>query len=195
MRRVRYTLMALVVAAASAPPCRAQSSALDPVGPVAPQQQVHFDVSLAGLSVGFAVRNTSRTSLGASVGIGGNWLNYMILGGRHFSEENGLSYDTKDGRTGKALLELLRGTVFVRTHFEEGRQLDVGVKASGFLHSDSSDDDFGGGTFVGLNVAGTWLQWRRLRVGSELDAGRYAEGATREFGVNVAPLLLRLTVP
>jgi hypothetical protein len=41
--------------------------------------------------------------------------------------------------------------------------------------------------FIGLNVTGIWWQWRRLRVGSELDAGRYSEGRP-EFGVNVAPV-------
>lgn len=188
-------LTAIVIMAATAPQSVAQSAALDPTGPLVPVRQLHVDVSLVGISVGFAVRNSARTSVGAAVGAGGNWWNYMVLGGRHFAEEGGLSYDTKDGGTGKALLEMLRGTVFVRTHFEHGRQLDVGLKASGFLHSDSSDDDFGGGVFVGLNVAGTWWQWRRVRVGSELDIGRYAESARPELGVNVAPLLLRLTVP
>ena len=154
--------------------------------------QLTFDASAVGLNVGFAVRNSAHTSIGASIGIGGNWFSYMALGGRHFAESGGPSYETKDGYTSKSLYELLRATVFVRRDFAAGRQLDVGIKASGFLHSDSSDDDPGGGGFVGLNVAGMWWQRGVVRLGAEIDVGRYSEGRP-ELGVNVAPLLLRLT--
>jgi hypothetical protein len=158
----------------------------------APRRQITLDGSFAGLNVGFAVRHSARTSIGASVGIGGNWWSYMALGGRHFAESGGLSYEPKDGYTSKSLYELVRGTVYVRRDFNSGRQLDVGVKASAFLHSDSSDDDPGGGGFIGLNLAGMWWQRGRVRLGSELDIGRYSEGRP-DLGVNVAPILLRLT--
>ena len=154
--------------------------------------QLTVDGSIVGLNVGFAVRNSAHTSIGASIGVGGNWFSYMALGGRHFAESGGPSYETKDGYTSKSLYELLRATVFVRRDFDGGRQLDVGIKASGFLHSDSSDDDPGGGGFVGLNVAGMWWQRGVVRLGSEVDVGRYSEGRP-ELGVNVAPLLVRLT--
>jgi hypothetical protein len=181
-----FTGAAIVAAAGRA--CLAQSTL------VVPERQVHFDLSLAGLNVGFAARSASRTSFGGSIGIGGNWWNRMVIGGRHFSESGGLSYEAKDGSTDKALFELVRGTIFVRRHFDAGRQVDIGLKASGFLHSDSSDDEPGGGVFVGVNVAAMWWQWRWLRVGSEVDIGQYTEGRP-EFGVNVAPVLVRLTIP
>jgi len=190
---MRFILSVAAIVLAAARPCLAQSGLAEPPA-VAPLRQVHFDLSFAGLSVGFAVRNSSRTSFGASVGIGGNWLNYMLLSGRHFSEHGGLSYQSKDGSTNKELFELGRASVFVRGHFDGGRQLDIGLKASGFLHSDSSDDDPAAGMFIGLNVTGMWWQWRRLRLGSEFDVGRYSEGRP-ELGVNVAPVLLRLTFP
>lgn len=183
----RSLIAAAIIALASAPSF-AQI-------PLAPQRQLSLDVSLAGLNVGYAVRNSDRTSFGASIGIGGDWMNYMLLGGSHFAESNGLSYQTKDGATDKSVIELLRVGVFARRHFESGRQLDVGLKASGFLHGDSSDDDPGGGIFVGANVTGTWLKWRRLSLGSGLDIGRYAESNVAEFGVNLAPLLVRVTIP
>ena len=154
--------------------------------------QVTLDASFAGLNIGVAVRNSAHTSIGISGGVGGNWWNYMALGGRHFAEPGGPSYEAKDGYTGKSLYEVFRGTVFVRRDFDAGRQLDVGLKASGFLHSDSSDDEPGGGAFVGLNVAGMWYRRGSVRLGSELDVGRYSEGRP-ELGVNVAPLLVRLT--
>jgi hypothetical protein len=191
MHLSRSFLAGVAIAVAVAPACLAQSASNSSM---APERQVHFDVSGIGLNVGFAARTSPRTSFGVAVGVGGNWWNYMVLGGRHFSESNGLSYTTKDGSTDKALYELVRGTIFVRRHFDGGRQLDLGLKASGFLHSDNSDDDPGGGIFIGANLTGMWWQWRRLRLGSELDIGAYSEGRP-EFGINVAPVLVRLTIP
>lgn len=186
MRPLRSLLAAAALTCVGALPGHTQT---------APVRQVHFDLSPVGLAIGFAVRNSPSTSIGFSAGGGGNWYNYMVVAGRHFSESNGWSYDTKDGSTDKSLYEIARLQLFVRRHFASGRQLDVGIKASGFLHSDSSDDDPGGGTFVGVNMTALWWQWRRLRFGSELDVGRYAESRATELGVNVAPILLRLTFP
>ena len=161
---------------------------------LAPEQQWNVDLNLLGVGVGFAVRGDDRTSVGISIGAGGNWFNYMVLGGRHFADPRGFSYQAKDGATGKALLEMFHASVYVRRHFHGGRHLDVGAKASGFLHADSSNDDFGGGTFVGLQATGIWYKWRRVGFGSEMDVGRYSEG-TPEIGINVAPLLMRVTFP
>lgn len=157
-----------------------------------PAHQATIDASFLGVNFGFAARSSARTYIGASVGLGGNWWNYMALGGKHFAEAGGPSYEAKDGREGKALAELLRGSIFVRHEFASGRQLQVGLKGSGFFHFDNSDDEPGGGSFVGVNITGTWLRWRALGLGSEVDIGRYSEGRP-EFGVNVAPLLLRVS--
>jgi hypothetical protein len=138
------------------------------------------------------MRILSSALIGGSIGVGGNWFNYMALGGGHFAEAGGPSYEKKDGYQNKELAELFRGTVFIRREFDGGRQLDVGLKASGFLHFDSSDDDPGGGGFVGMNVTGIWYRWRALRLGSQVDIGRYSEGRP-ELGVNVAPVLVRLS--
>jgi hypothetical protein len=154
---------------------------------------VTIDASFIGVNVGVASRTSARTSMGVSIGVGGNWFNYMALAGTHFAESGGLSYEARDGAENKELIELLRGELFVRREFEQGRQVDVGIKASGFLHSDSSDDDPGGGGFIGVNVTGMWWRWHALRLGSELDIGRYSEGHP-EFGVNVAPILVRLAL-
>jgi hypothetical protein len=193
MRPFRSILATAALCIGAARPCFSQDAADSPQ--VAPVRQLSLDLSAIGLNVGFALRNTDRTSLGVSLGGGGNWYNYMVVGGRHFAESGGWSYEEKDGSTDKSLFELVRLSLFMRRHLAAGRQLDVGVKASGFLHSDSSDDDPGGGIFVGINVTGIWWQWRRLRFGSELDVGRYSESRTAEFGVTVAPVLVRVTFP
>jgi hypothetical protein len=193
MRRIRFFWPSALVVAAVSLPCAAQSGATPSPSALAPARQLNFDATVAGLNAGFAVRSSDRTSVGFAIGVGGNWLNYMALGGRHFAESEGLSYEGKDGADGKELFELLRATVFVRRYFDHGRDIQLGLKASGFLHSDSSDDDPGGGGFVGLNVTGMWWQWRYLQLGSEIDTGLYTEGRP-EFGINVAPVLLRLNV-
>jgi hypothetical protein len=183
MKTLRSALAACALALATSSPVLAQS---------VPGHQFTLDANLIGLSLGFAVRTAPRTSIGAAVGIGGNWLNYMALAGGHFAEADGPSYQKKDGVSSKELIELERASIFVRREFDGGRQLDVGLKASGFLHFDSSDDEPGGGGFVGVGVTGMWYRWRALRLGSELDIGRYSEGRP-ELGVNVAPLLVRLS--
>jgi hypothetical protein len=189
MRFNRYLLAILTATVAAAGAAAAQSNTL------APAHQLNLDASWIGLDVGYAVRSSDNTSFGVSLGAGGNWANHMVLAGRHFAESDGLSYQPKDGATDKELIELARGSIFVRRHFAAGRQLDVGLKASGFLHSDSSDDDPGFGVFAGVKIGGVWYQWRRLGLGSELDVGGYSDGGNPELGVNVAPLFLRLTIP
>ncbi len=173
--------------------------------PLVPEKQAHLDLAIAGASLGFAARTSERTSFGVEIGGGGNWVNYMLLGGRHFAEDGGPSYATKDGATSKSLFELAHATVFMRTHFNETQHLDLGVKASGFLHFDSSDDDPGGGYFLGMNAKYNWAKWKRIGLASEMDIGRYAEpglggcmlgcGEVHEFGINVAPILVRFTFP
>jgi hypothetical protein len=161
-----------------------------------PDKQVHVDLTIAGAAVGLAARTSDRTSVGVEVGAGGNWVNHMLLAGSHFGGAGG---------NRNSLDELAHATVFMRTRFSESQHLDLGVKGSAFLHFDSSDDDPGGGYFVGLNAKYNWLKWRRLELASEMDFGRYAEPGSgncisgcegvHEFGVNVAPILVRFTFP
>jgi hypothetical protein len=184
MRMLHSAAAACAYMLAASSPLLAQSDA--------PARQMTLDAGVVGLKFGIAARTSAHTSVGISIGAGGNWFNYMALGGRHFAEAGGPSYQKKDGAVNKELLELFRASVFVRREFDAGRQLDVGLKASGFLHSDSSDDDPGGGAFVGVDVTGMWWRWRALRLGSQVDIGRYSEGRP-ELGVNVAPILMRLS--
>jgi hypothetical protein len=169
------------------------SSALAQARSLVPDRQVHLDLAIAGAAVGLSVRASERTSFGVEVGGGGNWVNYMLLGGDHFKQSE------------SSLIELAHVTVFVRTHFSEAQHLDLGLKGSGFLHFDPSDDDPGGGYFVGLNAKYSWAKWRRVNLASEMDIGRFAEPGTgncisgcegvQEFGVNFAPILVRFTFP
>lgn len=161
-----------------------------------PDKQVHLDLTIAGAAVGFAARTSERTSFGVEIGGGGNWVNYMPLGGSHFAE---------GGAKSKSLIELAHTTVFMRTRFSESQHLDLGAKMSAFLHFDSSDDEPGGGYFVGLNAKYNWAKWRWLNLASEMDIGRYTEPGNgtcisgcegvQAFGVNVAPILVRFTFP
>jgi hypothetical protein len=185
------SLCTWVLLVVSSRPALAQESR-----PFVPEKQVHLDLAIAGAAAGVAARTSDRTSIGVEVGGGGNWVNYLLAAGGHFGE---------GGAKNSSVVELAHATVFVRTHFSESRHLDLGVKGSAFLHFDSSDDDPGGGYFVGLNAKYSWGRWRRINLASELDVGRYAEpgggtcisgcGGVHELGVNVAPILVRLTFP
>jgi hypothetical protein len=164
--------------------------------PLVPERQIHVDLAIAGVAVGVAARTSYRTSFGVELGGGGNWVNRMLLAGSHFSESGGRS---------SSIIELAHATAFMRTHLGESQHLDLGAKVSGFLHSDSSDDDPGGGYFVGLNAKFVWARWRRINLGSEMDVGLYVEPGSgtcisgcqgvQELGVNVAPILVRITFP
>jgi hypothetical protein len=184
---------AAVLALSFAQVCAAQS-ATDSIAP-APAHQFHMDVSGLGLDAGFALRTTARSSLGLSVGIGGNWANYMLIAGGHFAEPGGLSYAAKDGADSKELFELLRASLYSRHYFDHGRQLDLGLKVSVFLHSDTSDDDPGAGGFIGLAATPIWKRWGHVALGSEIDAGAYLESNVTEFGINVAPAFIRISIP
>lgn len=195
IRVVRSAVCAATITMCVAGSCLSQA-VRDDTQPFRGERQYNIDLGLAGIGGGYAIGRSNTTSVGASVGVGGNWANYMVLSGRHFAEPRGLSYQgAKDGATNKRLYELVRASVFVRRQFDPARHVDVGLKASAFLHWDSSYDEPGGGTFIGLNVIGTWWAWERIHLGSEIDAGRYGEGSLSEFGVNAAPFLVRVTIP
>jgi hypothetical protein len=192
MQMLNRFFPAAALIALAGPPCLSQAV---PSQSSAPLRELTLDIAGLGLNIGFATRMSDNTGFGVALGVGGNWLNYMALAGGHFAEPGGLSYETKDGAGSKELFDLARVTIFARRHFQNGRQLDIGLKASAFLHHDSSDDDPAGGLFVGFNVTPMWYQRGRLRLGSEIDVGRYSDGAASELGVNVAPLLLRISIP
>jgi hypothetical protein len=190
MRLFRSLFTSALLVVSSLPALAQESRAL------VPETQVHLDLAIVGAAVGVASRTSDRTSIGVEIGGGGNWVNYMLAASGHFGER---------GAKNSSVVELAHATVFVRTHFSERQHLDLGVKGSAFLHFDSSDDDPGGGYFVGLNAKYRWARWRRITLASELDVGRHAEpgsgtcisgcGGVQELGVSVAPLLVRFTFP
>jgi hypothetical protein len=188
-----YAFGAAVLALTSAPIAAAQSPADSTA--LAPAHQLLVDVSGVGLDLGFARRTTPHSSLGLSIGVGGNWANYMLIAGGHFAEAGGLAYAPKDGASSKEMFELVRASLFSRHYFASGRQLDLGLKVSTFLHLDTSDDDPGAGAFIGLAATPIWKRWGHLALGSEIDAGAYLESSATEFGINVAPAFIRISIP
>lgn len=189
MRLCRFHCTFAFLAAVANTPCTAQSAATPTT--LAPASRLNFDVTAFGLNVGYARRTSERSSAGFAVGVGGNWLNYMLLAGRQFSGADGFSYEPKNGAPSRNLFELLHGDVFVRRYYDHGRDIQVGLKGSGFLAS-NNDGNFG--YFVGVNVTGMWLQWGHLQVGSEIDSGIYTEDRP-EFAINIAPVLFRVNLP
>ncbi|HLL46400.1 MAG TPA: hypothetical protein VK399_06815 [Longimicrobiaceae bacterium] len=184
MRMLLFALGALLVAAA---PGAAQRRV--------PDHRFALDVGVVGASLSYANRVGGDWFAGAEVGGGGDFLNVMVLGGRHFSQDGWLAYEEPDATGEENLFELAHLAFFARREAGDRFQADVGVRASAFLHFDASDDDPGGGLFVGPYASLYW-GWRHVKLGPRIAAGLFYEDAdTRELGINVAPLTVRITFP
>lgn len=184
MRIVLCALGALIVAATSAAAQRR-----------VPDHRFTVDLGVVGATLGYASRVGGDWFAGAEIGGGGDFLNAMVVGGRHFSQDGWISYDGADYTGEENLFELGHLAFFARREAGDRFQADVGVRGSVFLHFDPSDDDPGGGLFAGPYASLYW-GWRHFKVGPRIAAGLFYEDAdTREFGVNVAPLTVRISLP
>ena len=170
------------------------------VAPAAAQRRVPdhrfaLDVHVVGASASYATRVSGDWFGGVETGGGGDFVNAMVLGGRHFSQDGWLSYEEPDYPGDENLFELAHLALFARREASDRFLADVGVRASAFLHFDQSDDDPGGGLFVGPYASLFW-GWRHFKVGPRIMAGMFYEDPdTQELGINVAPLIVRITFP
>jgi hypothetical protein len=141
-----------------------------------PDRQLTVDASALGAAVTFAVRAAGErgTFVGFGAGVGGDFVNATLLGGRHFSEDGFTAYEDRDASGGEQLFEIVHVKAFARCCNFSPWQIEYGLRASGFLHSDDSDDDPGGALFVGAEVYPTWGT-KRFRVGPRLLVGRMSE--------------------
>jgi hypothetical protein len=167
-------------------------------GPAAGQRKqpgdvLSLDVDWLGGAVSYARSHGPQTYWGAQAGIGGGFLNRMLLSGRHFSDEDGPSYEPRDGFEDKDLIEILHVAAFRRAVRSERVSWDAGLRASVFVHFDSSDDDpalplFAGG-YANLMFGNRWL-----KAGPRLLVGMFTEGrGSHELGVYLVPLSGRVS--
>jgi hypothetical protein len=68
---------------------------------------------------------------------------------------------------------------------------DIGVRASFIIYG---DDDFSGTSFVGAYLAPA-VGWRRIKVGSRLQAGHVRVGGRDGVAVFFKPLVVSVTLP
>jgi len=152
-----------------------------------------FDLAALMLSPGMAWPVGSNWRVGWGIGVGDDVLGFMAVGGNHYSEPGWWSYEDRDGATDKGLFDLLHAKVFARVEPMAKWHLDIGLHGSIFIHSDSSDDDFGGGSSVTAYVLPMY-GWRHVKFGPRLAAGYFwGCGGASEFGVKVSPLILRVS--
>ena len=145
--------------------------------------EVNIDIGVVGASVGYAIQSSPGRLYGVQVGLGGDWINRTIVGGPHFTEAGG------DG-----MLELGHLAVFQRGHYGRLFSLDVGARIAPFLHTNDLDDDPGLALFAGAYAMPMIGIGGRFAVGPRILAGALTEGAGKtEFGINVAPLVGRVT--
>lgn len=158
-----------------------------------PDSVVSLDVDVLGGALNYARATGPGRYWGLQAGIGGALLSRMLLAGRHFADEDGPSYQHRDGAVDKALFEILHAGAFRRWVPSDRFSADGGVRASVFVHFDSSDDDPGIPLFVGL-YGNAMMGGRRLKVGPRVLVGMFSEGSSaREFGVYFVPLSGRLS--
>ncbi|MHB1191906.1 MAG: hypothetical protein ACYC6F_02575 [Longimicrobiales bacterium] len=178
-------LLALAVALALAAPVRAQHRQPDTV--------LSVEADFLGGSVNYARARGPGTYWGGEAGVGGGFVSRMLLAGRHFSHEDGPSYETRDGYVDKELVEILHLAAFRRSVASARWSWDVGARASAFLHYDTSDDDPAFPLFVG-GYANVMVGNSRVKVGPRLLVGMFSEGrGTRELGVYLVPLAGRIS--
>lgn len=152
-----------------------------------------LDLTLIGGSAGYARRIGEHRYIGFDGGVDVAFLSYMIYAGRHFAEADGWSYEDKDGFDGKDLLEVFNANVYVRHVYGDHWNIDTGIRASVFLHFDSSDDDAGSGYFGGGYVS-LFYGWKHVKFGPRVQAGVFSEGDP-EFGVFISPGIVRVAIP
>lgn len=181
----RAALVGLAAAAVWAAPAAAQRREPDTVFSV--------EADWIGGAVSYARTRGPGRYWGLEAGVGGGFVNRMLVSGRHFSEEDGPSYQPRDGAVGKELIEILHVATFRRWSPTERLSWDMGARASVFIHTDSSDDDPALPLFLGAYANVLWGN-RWLKVGPRLLAGVFSEGSrSREFGVYLVPLAGRVS--
>jgi hypothetical protein len=185
-----YVLPILALALMAAPAGGQDSS---PRANDARRNRLHLDVQGIGVAVGYARTLPAGLALGGELGVGGNFLEFMLVGGRHFAEDNGIAYEDRDAGSDPLLFELFSLAAFVRPANTGRWDIDAGIRTSGFLHFDSSDDDPGGGVFAGLY--GTALYgWRNVKFGPRVLVGAFTESRDRpELGLHLAFVVGRIT--
>jgi len=152
-----------------------------------------FNLSLFMLSINYARRMNGSWLIGGGAGVGGP-LGKMLIAGRHYSEDHGLAYETRDGYTDKILIDMLHVKLLTRYEPSQRWQIDSGIHASVFLHWDSSDDDPGDGIFVGAYF-NPMFGWRTIKFGPRILIGNFRGcGDANEFGVYLSPLMGRAII-
>ena len=177
----------LAAALAVAAPASAQQRRPDTV--------LSLEVDYLGGSVNYARARGPDTYRGGEAGVGGGFVSRMLLAGRHFSHEDGPSYESRDGYVDKELIEILHLAVFRRSVVSERLSWDVGARASAFVHQDTSDDDPAFPLFVG-GYANLMVGNRWVKVGPRLLLGVFSETggiSSRELGVYLVPLAGRIS--
>ena len=156
------------------------------------RSQLSIDVTAIGGSASFAHGERTGLLFGACAGVGGDFLNFMAIAGRHFAQ--GLAYEPKDGYTNKRLFDLAHMGLFLRRQPSERWQYDVGLRGSVFLHGDSSDDDPGAGYFLG-GYGALYFGGSHIKVGPRVLVGRFRCGRSDpEFGITISPITARFLV-
>ncbi len=153
--------------------------------------QLTIEANFIGGSLGYSYRMSDKWFAGFRVGVGGDLLDLMLFSGRHFAEEAGWAYEERDRYTEKQVIELIHLNLTFTRDLPGKFSMESAARASAFWHLDSSDDDPGGGYFLG-GIIQPMFGTRYVKIGTKIMTGFFMETNTREFGIHLGGPNLRL---
>jgi len=158
--------------------------------PFKPSVTFATDIFPLDLNLNFCANFDPKFSIGIFGEFGLNFSNYLIAAGEHFAE-NGtwFKYNGRDRYDNEGYYGLVSGGLFCRFHAKKNHILDFGFQGEAFIHSDDSDDDFGGGVFRGFftnyHFPSKWKEKakngkfkRRPSFGIRLSFGNFKESSS-----------------
>ena len=117
------------------------------------KSNLFFSLQVEALQLGIHANGylNDKWSCGLGGGFGPGFINYMAAAGSHFSTENSFTSSKRDRYDNETFIEVAYFTAFAM-YRKNALSLEMGIRLSGFIHIDDSDDDWGGGDGDGEGV-------------------------------------------
>ena len=162
--------------------------------PFKPSVTAAVDIFPLDVNVNLCVNINPSISFGVFAEAGKNFTEYFIVAGDHFAKEITLfKYNGRDDYDGEFYAGLVNLGLFSRIALKDKHIFDIGFQNEFFIHYDKSDDDIGGGEFLGLfttyHFPSKWKEKegkfkKRPSFGMRFSVGQFIESESlNQFGV------------
>ena len=131
----------------------------------------------------------NRIGIGLELGLGVNFTNFRLVAGSHFAgSSTPIVYADRDNNGGIMFRSYADFSIFTRLNLHTKKEIDIGLHGFVFIHSVTTDDDFGGGYFVGTFVRymiPTNFKLKNDKIKRRISGGiQITVGSLNEFSVN-----------